>query len=359
MDTMRESIRKRSRDLSVVGLWEIEAEVEGAKTGFQPRLWRWEDLRPLMMDIGKNVALHEATRRVLILSNPGSKVIHHSTNSLYVSLSIYNPGEIAAVHRHTSSASRFILEGASGGYTTIEGEKCTMERGDLIVTPAGTWHDHGNEGKEPAIWVDVLDLPFAEVMGASRFEHDYFEPAPGASNSQEPVKKTAQTVSLPANYSTDVYGSGGLRPTFLSHERGESTGTPKFVYRWTDTARTLRAMREYPGSPYDGIMVEYTNPVNGNPVTNTMSFRAQLLRPGEKTKAHRHTSSTLYCCLEGSGTTKVGDHVMEWGPNDLFVVPTLAPHSHANKSNTKDAILYSVTDAPIAERLGLYREEEV
>jgi gentisate 1,2-dioxygenase len=294
----------------------------------------------------------------MILSNPAVYPKHYSTNTLYLSCSIYNPGEVASVHRHTPNASRFVLEG-QGGYTTIEGEKCTMHRGDLIITPNGTWHDHGNEGDEPVLWVDVLDLPLVETLGATKFEFEYTEPAGDRSNSQDRIRKNVQTVTLASDYSTNVYGAGGLMPTFIDHQRGTSLGTPMLVYRWKDAEAALNRLRDYAGSPYDGIMLEYKNPVNGDPVTTTMSFHVQLLRPGERTKSHRHTSSTGYCCLFGRGKTIVDGREMEWTRNDMFVVPSWAPHEHVNLNAGEDAILYSVSDAPTLKKLGLYREEAV
>lgn len=354
MDAVKESIAAQAAENSFIGLWQIVREVEGAELqkGFVPHLWRWEILKPLMEDVSRNITLEDADRRVIILSNPGAQHKHHSTNTLYFSCSIYNPGESAPVHRHTSNASRFVLEGA-GGYTTIEGEKCTMSRGDLIITPAGTWHDHGNEGTEPVIWVDVLDLPLVENLAASRFEFDYYE----TDGSGQPVRREVQTVTLPDGYSNMVYGSGGFLPTFIEHQRGQSAGSPMFIYRWADAKAALNRMRHLEGSPYDGIMLEYVNPINGKSVTTTTGFFVQMLRPGEATKAHRQTSSSAYCCLEGRGRTHVGDQVLEWGPNDMFVVPSGMPHRHENLSSTKDAYLYSVTDTPAMKFLNLYREE--
>ena len=49
-------------------------------------------------------------------------------------------------------------------YTNIEGERCEASRGDLILTPNGTWHDHGNEGTTPVIWIDMLDWPLMEMF---------------------------------------------------------------------------------------------------------------------------------------------------------------------------------------------------
>jgi gentisate 1,2-dioxygenase len=359
MSDARTHLKEESRKLSLVGLWDVIHNVELAEPSksYQPHLWRWQDLRPLLLEAGANVPLSEADRRVLILSNPSVYPKHYSTNTLYVSCSIYNPGETAPVHRHTPHASRFVLEG-SGGYTTIEGEKCTMSRGDLIITPNGTWHDHGNEGTEPVMWVDVLDLPLVEALSATQFEFDYHEPSTDLSNSGQSVRRDVQTVSLPANYSTAVYGSGGLRPTFIDNQRGLSKSTPMFIYRWSDTERRLNELRSYKGSPHDGIKLEYLNPVNGDAVTTTMSFAVQMLRPSEKTRKQRKTASSAYCCLHGGGKSTVGDKVLEWGPNDMFVVPGWAWHEHENLSASEDAILYQVSDQPTLEKLGLYRDEK-
>jgi gentisate 1,2-dioxygenase len=358
MSDIRALIKSRSKDLSLVGLWDVVHQVELAEPvkSYQPHIWYWRDLRPLMLEAGKNIPLSEADRRVMILSNPSVYPKHYSTNTLYVSCSIYNPGETAPVHRHTPSASRFVLEG-DGGYTNIEGEKCPMSRGDLIITPNGTWHDHGNEGKAPVLWVDVLDLPLVEILGATQFEFD-MEGEPGArSNSNEKVKLDRQPVTEPIGHSTNLYGTGGLMPTFVTHSRGRSRSTPMLLYRWEDTERALERLRNYAGSPYDGIMIEYKNPLNGEAVTPTMSFAVQMLRPDEHTRSHRHTSSTAYCCLKGNGKTIAGGRVLEWGPNDMFVVPSWTWHEHANGSASEDAILYSVSDAATLHRLGLYREE--
>ena len=345
----KERIRTRSHELGLVGLWEIvhDVEVKEPKKNFVPAVWRWSDVRPLLLEAARDIPLAESDRRVMILSNPGVFPRHHSTNTLYVSASIYNGHEQATVHRHTPNASRFVLEG-SGGYTIIEGEKCTMSRGDLIITPNGTWHDHGNDGDDPVMWMDVLDLPLAEFLSAGFFEFDL----------KVDGKLTQyQGVFEPVDHSRNLYGAGGMRPTFVPHVRGLSKGTPMFVYRWKDAAAALDRLRGYEGSPYDGIMMEYINPVTGEPVTTTMSFNVQLLKPGQALKSHRHTTSSFYCCLKGRGKTIVEGKEFHWGENDLLIVPTWAWHEHVNLDPDNDAILYCVSDEPVVKKLGLYKEE--
>lgn len=360
MSAAKEALARQTAEQHLIGLWEIFEMVEHAslQNRFRPHAWSWTVIEPLLREAARSITLADATRRVIICSNPGAAHRHHSTNTLYLSCSIYNPGERAPAHRHTANASRFVLQG-NGGYTNIEGEKCTMERGDLIVTPAGTWHDHGNEGSEPVMWVDVLDLPLVENMSASVFDNNYLELTQKSGAAAVKVRRANQSVVHPQGHSTNLYATGGLVPAFANHVRGEGTGTPMFVYRWKDAKEALNRLRHLPGSPHDGIILEYVNPVDGGPVTTTMGFTVQLLRPGEATRSHRQRSSAAYCCLEGHGETIVGDSVLRWGPNDLFVVPSWMPHSHINGSKTEDAVLYAVTDVPALKKLGLYREEDV
>ena len=89
-----------------------------------------------------------------------------ATPTIYVGLQLILPGEVAPNHRHTPTAVRFVIEG-NGGYTTVNNEKCPMHKGDLILTPALNWHEHGHEGSGPVVWLDALDLPMIYAMEAS------------------------------------------------------------------------------------------------------------------------------------------------------------------------------------------------
>jgi hypothetical protein len=65
---------------------------------------------------------------------------------------------VGPAHGHTPNAVRMVVEG-EGAWSTVDGEKCPRQRGDLILTPTGLWHEHGHDGHEPVVWLDVLDLP--------------------------------------------------------------------------------------------------------------------------------------------------------------------------------------------------------
>ncbi|MGE0736467.1 MAG: cupin domain-containing protein [Alphaproteobacteria bacterium] len=353
----RAELTQDAKSLHLTEFWRERADIElmAPRHVVQAHVWHWKDIEPRLHQAAKIVPIEECERRALVFSNPGIKDKPYMTNTIFGAYSLYNPGEQAPVHRHTPSASRFVLEG-DGGFTTVEGEKCTMARGDLILTPTGTWHDHGNDGNDPVIWMDVLNVPLVESLNATIFEFNYTEKEPG-SNSGDGVPRKVQSIREPSDHSTNLYGTGGLVPLFVSHQRGTTVHSPKFVYRWSETRRALERLRDYAGSPYDGIIMEYTDPATGQSVMPSMSYRSQMLRPGEHTKAHRHMSSTAYCVLEGNGYTLVGDKRLDWGRNDVFVVPSWQWHEHVNLDTRAPTFLYSVTDEPTLRKLSLFREQ--
>ena len=329
-----------------------ELEIAEPKPQALPCLWRWDTLKKWLAETYEGMSLAEVHRRTLALANPGFTGRPLATTTLFASISMYFPGDQAGVHRHTANASRFLLEG-TGGFTSVGGEKLTMRRGDLVITPNGQWHDHGNDGAEPIVWVNVLDVALLERLNAIITEWDYSE----ANAAGVAETRTVQSIARPADHSQRLFGSGGLVPRFGPETRGGGLHSPMYIYCWDNTRDTLDRLRSHDGSPFDGIIVEYTDPVNGGSVVPTMSFRAQLLRPGETTRTHRHTTNTVYCALEGEGVTEVDGTELAWHQNDVFIVPGWMWHRHINASSA-DAVLYSVSDAPVHEKLGVYIEQE-
>ena len=344
---VRATLSNDASALNLVEFWKERADIEirEPRQTAVPHLWQWSEISPRLAVASKTVPIEECERRALVFANPGLGGKPYITSTLFAAYSLYNPGESAPVHRHTPCASRFVLEG-NGGFTTVAGEKIPMSRGDLVLTPHGCWHDHGNDGTEPVVWVDVLDVPLIEALNSTMFEFDYAE---------EGQTKTTQSITRPSGYSTRLYSYGGITPTFVDHQRGSVDHSPMFVYRWEDTREALNAMANLPGNPYDAITVEYTNPVSGASVMPTMSHRSTLLRAGEKTLSQRRTASSVFVVLEGSGTTEINGVNFDWKPNDVFCVPAWAWYHH--EAFGGEAVLYSVTDSPSLTKLGLMRKQ--
>jgi gentisate 1,2-dioxygenase len=60
--------------------------------------------------------------------------------------------------------------------------------------------------------------------------------------------------------------------------------------------------------------------------------------------------------VEGEGVTEIAGQRFTWGTNDILVVPGFAWRRHVNAGNT-DAILYTVSDAPLLHKIGQYRAQ--
>ncbi|HEX3536555.1 MAG TPA: cupin domain-containing protein, partial [Stellaceae bacterium] len=140
--------------------------------------WRWREIGPYLDRIGEIARsadvspIEFAERQQFLLVNPGLGGRLQVASTIRCAVSIYLPGDVAPVHRHTPNASRTILS-ENGGYTTIEGERCRAARGDLILTQNGTWHDHGNDGATPVVWADILDFPLLEFLDCSWIDEEF------------------------------------------------------------------------------------------------------------------------------------------------------------------------------------------
>lgn len=308
-----------------------------------PCVWKWADIESYLTRLVELCPLELTERQSVLLINPafstkGVKV----TNTMRIAISSYKKGDDAESHMHSPNASRTIIS-ESGGYTEVEGERIYPKRGDLVFTPNGTWHGHGNDDEQPVVWADTLDWPLIDFLGCAWARND----SENAGNNNQPAE----------GFSDKFYGRGGIRPLFEAHPRGVGQKvTPMFLYKGTDIKDALNDLRGYDGDPHEGIIVETVNPENGDPVFSTISYRAQLLRAGEATLPYRHTASTIYFVLEGSGRTEVDGETLEWQKNDFFVVPSHCWRSIVN-SGKGDAVLYSYTDKPVIDKLGHYRAQ--
>ncbi len=333
---------KRLETLGTGALWTVANKIEPwepASTSV-PMLWRYRDLREDVLRALDLVTPEQAGRRVVYLENKGRADVVAAVGWLYSGLQVMAPGECASSHRHSASALRFIMEG-QGAFTNVDGHKMTLGANDFVLTPNGTWHEHGvAEDGTVCIWQDGLDIPLMNAL-----EANFYEVHPDLQ----------QAISFAVDDSTATWAGAGLRPAGAQWTKRYS---PLLKYEWAPTYEALtRYARVTDGSPYDGILMDYVNPDNGGPVMQTIGASMQLLRPGERTKAHRQTGSFVYQCAKGSGWSIINGQRFDWRERDIFVVPAWMYHEHANASDSEDACLFSFHDLPVMRALGLYREE--
>lgn len=301
-----------------------------------PAVWRYQDVRTLLMDAGRLITAKQAERRVIVLENPGMRGASQITGSLYAGVQLILPQEVAPSHRHSASALRFILEGDGGGYTAVDGERTFMHRGDFVLTPSWTFHDHGNPGSTPVIWLDVLDVPIVNLLDTSFAQH----------HPQE-----VQPVSRPEGDAWARYGANMLPLEY----RPASLAAPVFNYPYSRTREVLdRLYRNGPVDPSHGVKLQYVNPATGGYPMPTIAAFMQLLPQGFAGTASRSTDATIFSVVEGTGRSRVGTQTFEWGPRDIFVVPSWCPVRHDVR---EEAVLFSASDRAVQKALGLFREE--
>lgn len=310
--------------------------------GVTAYLWKWQTIRNYLLEAGSLLSLGRASeRRVIYLQNPSllkEGKIGYATNTLYAGVQLLLPGEIAPSHRHSQAAIRFVIEGDGGAYTTVDGEKTYMRRGDLILTPPWTWHDHGHEGTEPVFWMDGLDVGLVKTLTGSFFEpyHDDTYPVTG-----EPDRSVLRYAS-------------GVRA--ISERKKYGYPSPLINYKWSNIEKTINDLSKLEPDPYDGYAVDYINPTTGGSADARLGTSMQKLPPGFHTRAHRHVHSVVYHVLEGTGYSVINGQKFEWSSGDFFVVPPWSWHEHHN-SGEADSFLFSLNDRPVMELLGLEKED--
>jgi gentisate 1,2-dioxygenase len=320
--------------LNMRPLWERVMRLKPG-TAALPVIWRWRDVQPYLMRSAELITTREAERRVLMLENPALKGTTFATTTLYAGLQVILPGEIARTHRHAPNALRFIVEG-EGAYTAVEGERVTMKPGDFVTTPNWAWHDHGNLGSEPVVWLDGLDLAFANLFGA-HFREEY--------------PRESQSVSRPEGDAGARYGAN-LLPLDYRPRRQES---PVLCYPYARTREALEKLARN-GDPdaAHGFKLRYVNPATGGHPFPTMAVFMQWLPKGFSGRRTRSTDGAVFCVVEGRGQAHIGETRLDFAPHDVFVVPSW---EHCQFKAEADCVLFSYSDRAAQEALGFWREE--
>jgi len=276
-----------------------------------PMHWRWRDIEPFTERAAKEVAIEDVERRALILAHPAFGGATVTTQNLIGAFTVLEPGDRAVPHRHTAAAIRFSTR-AEGAVTIVNGRRCEMKEGDLVLTPPMCWHGHINQSARRTVWFDAANMPAICALDASFFE-------PGTRQDER---------------FWDVSNAGSDEYRFPGAETRKQIGAAP---PGADGARTVR----------------YTK--DGGPVMPTLDLFFKRIE-GE-TRPCRATCNAIVLVVSGEGRSTVGEHSFEWSRHDVFTVPHWTWASHAASVGKSGAELLLVTDRAIYERLDLLREE--
>jgi gentisate 1,2-dioxygenase len=298
----------------------------------KPTFWSYQALRPLLMRAGELTPMEKAERRVLVLANPGHGLENMKASSaIYLGMQLLLPGEWAPSHRHTPNAVRMIVEG-EGAYTTVDGEKCPMSRGDLILTPTGLWHEHGHDGSEPVVWLDVLDLPLVYFLEASYA-----------------IEGQRQAV-LPGR-GDQGYTGGGIVPTPVFTRSAKAY--PMLRYPWAQARAALLALgADRP--ELDAVQVSYVNPETGADAQNILGFYALMLRPGQTLQLPARSPASVFHVIEGGAQVQADGHSFTLAEADTCCVPGYTAITLRNLQADAASFVFIADETPLHKKLGVF-----
>ena len=323
------------RELNLVPLWPslrgvLPPKVPSRQT--QPTCWAYKDIKPLLLKAGELTPIEKAERRVLVLANPGHGLEKmQASAAMYLGMQLLMPGEWAPSHRHTPNAVRMVVEG-EGAWTTVDGEKCPMSRGDLILTPTGLWHEHGHDGTEPVIWLDVLDLPLVYYMEASYH-----------------INGERQTV-VPGQ-GDQQYARGGVVPSHV-FERSKKA-YPMLRYAWTDAKAALESLAA-DHTALEHVQVTYTNPETGGDAENILGFYALMLRPGQSLRLPARSPAQVFHVIEGAVQAQIVTSTFTLNEADTCCAPGYEAVTLTNLKADQAAFVFIADESPLHRKLGVY-----
>ncbi|MEJ2171316.1 MAG: cupin domain-containing protein [Woeseiaceae bacterium] len=317
-----------------------------------PYSWSYSDARERLMSLSSLLTQEEAERRNINYVNPALKEFMPAAAlpTLRGGIQLLLPDEKAYAHRHSANAFRLVLEAPdTGAYTTVEGSRLPMSKGDLILTPNWTWHDHHNEGNSHVIWYDGLDVLMAYWIGGVFYEE-----------MKDVTGDEYQSVLRESTSVTAAYGPGLVHRKQMYPDHIPVSDNTLIYYPYGKARQLLTDLADDgAGDPHEGVLVEYVNPLNNGPVFPSMGASIRLIRGKSTVEAMHRTENVIFITMEGSVTFHLPDNqTLTTQPHDVTAIPSWVPYSITNTEN-EPAVLVSQTDRPVFKALGFYREAAV
>jgi gentisate 1,2-dioxygenase len=305
-----------------------------------PHLWPWAEVLPLAERAGELVPVGRGgERRAIAYANPGLPGLPYATPTLWAAVQYLGPNEVAPAHRHSQGAFRFVMEG-EGVWTVVDGDPVAMRRGDLLLTPGWSWHEHHNTADRPMVWLDGLDIPLVAQLDGGFFEFGPDE----ITDTSTPFRSRGER----------LWAHAGLRPVSAP----DTANSPLAAYRWEQTDAALQAQLELEDEGHPGVVepghaaVRYSNPTTGSDALVTLRTEMHRFRARASSVARRQVGSSVWQVFEGSGIFELGPQRLEVTRGDVVAIPSWCPTRIVPDSNL-DAFVFS--DAPVYEALKLSR----
>lgn len=308
-EDVRDQLRTAMAPLHLRGMWELSSKIGAATPAPVTGAWRWRaaDILPLAHMVAEADVVAEE-RGSLLLANPSLSPSPFTTTTIQGAVRSLRGHTSVPSYRRSPASVRFILSGRKS-YTTTDGTHSMVAPGDLILTPNWCTREHTNPTDEPVLWFDGLDFPIVTRLESASFDGQVVHVVPRSASS------------------------------LLMHP-------------WSVTDAELTDL--FDDDPTEMASFQFTDPITGGVICLTFDCWMHRVGPELSAAPRRKTGSSIVVVLNGSGSSTIGDDDYDWEAGDIFVVPSWAPVQH-HPSEVSN--LFEMTDRPVMEALGLYREE--
>ncbi len=299
-----------------------------------PFIWRWRDVEPFLHRSVGEVSINDIERRALIMAHPAFGAQTTTTSTLLAAFTVLEPGDRARPHRHTGAAIRFATR-AEGAATIVNGRRCEMKAGDLILTPPMCWHGHINESDHRIIWFDAANMPLIRAVDAH-----FFEPGDPRNNEFWQVDAGEEV----------LWAEAGL---IAEGAAASPVNSPKYRYPGASHAPPAGGGADEPPTARAPSATSIRRPA-ARSCRRSTAMRRGWTR-AHPTRMKRATYNVVCLVVEGEGRSTIGDSTFEWSQHDVFTIPHWTWARHEAAGGEADLLL--VTDKSAFERLDLVREE--
>lgn len=278
------------------------------KSSYKVAHWHWDECKAAMDGAARLIDTELAERRNLVLRNPIPENDFATTRTLVNAYQTILPGETARSHRHAPHALRVILE-SEGAWSVVNGEKHPMDTGDIVLTPGMCWHGHGHDGQDQAYWMDGLDVPLVHLLEPMSVEDH--------PDGMETIERV--------------------------------TPESPFRFSWDQIqARLEKAVADNEGHYGRRIVCDTSETMP------TIHVTVMRWDGGFATRPYRCTSNQVFCVMQGSGRTTIGDETVDWSFGDTFAAPLWQSIAH---EATDDTVMFCMSDEALMQWAGYYRFE--
>jgi gentisate 1,2-dioxygenase len=321
----------------------------------QPFVIRWENAWPLLEALWHSPIKEDPRAgKIVAFYSKATGELLGTTPTMVGGFQIIPPKDRGMAHKHSMASLLYAVSGH--GYSVVDGKKYDWDAGDVVTFPAWSMHEHGNrDNRKPAIVFQVLDLPLIKAMrvlemrelagGYQKITDGEGTQELGAKRTDDGFKPDPAVLEKIKAMETEAIG---LLP--YSEQLKPPQSVESCFFPWNAIEPVLDALLKSPAHSEGEeksllLYSKRTGELKGTTPTLAASF--QVIPPGIRLRAHRHTAATIQYVVQGKGYLVADGVRHDWGKGDMVVFPGGSVHEEGSRDEHEPAILFGISDLPL------------